>query len=100
MPRLTLPPATGTARWLPDAPNGNWQLSINGVTYEVEPLADRYRLYRLDDEAGVVVYDVTFDAQVAGLWSCSCPDAANRPERRHCCKHVMALKAALRRRPI
>jgi hypothetical protein len=95
MPRLTLPPATGTCRWLDDAPNGNRQLAINGVTYEVETLEFGWALYRLDSDAVVVRYEVKPEPYRPGVWTCTCPVSRNRPERYGCCKHVKALRAAL-----
>lgn len=94
----TLPPATGTCRWLSDAVNGNRRLEINGKAYEVERTKTGYILHRVDDRGNFIRYviDCTWGR---GVWTCSCPDAQNRRERLTCCKHVRALQAALRALP-
>lgn len=93
------PPATGTCRWLAPAANGNRQLAINGVTYEVAELPDGWALYRLDAVQIVIRYTVRPDPQLPAVWSCDCPDATNRPGRKYNCKHSRALRAAMSQLP-
>ena len=100
-----LPPATGWCRWLDSEANGNPRLRITTVLegcqdYEVEFRRGDWRLYRLDPVVGVVRYIVTpmpwTGRNGVAAWSCDCPDAIARPERRLACKHVRALRAALK----
>ena len=91
--RKPLTEAHGTCQWIEPAKNGNRQLIVNGVLYELEDLQGRgYRLYRLKDGA-VVAYDI--DTRTPHGWTCDCPDATYRPDRPGGCKHVRALQAAL-----
>jgi len=90
-------PATGVYQWLqkPNAHHEGGVLAINGTAYEVLPLFDGEALvgYRL------LKPDATmYDLETAGPrgWSCDCADATFHPERQGGCKHVKALKAALR----
>jgi hypothetical protein len=90
-------PATGTARWLvrPSAEGAGGVLSINGTAYEVLPILDDggvrlgWRLLKVDS---LQMYDVETASEP---WRCDCPDAVftDRPGG---CKHVVALRAALR----
>lgn len=109
--RRPLPPATGNCKWLTyvDPQTGNRWLHVEchtpsgGVTkddYEVEQFAGGFRLHRLDPETFEVVTYTISTTWGNGVWSCSCPDAANRPERRGQCKHVRALRAALAKLPL
>jgi hypothetical protein len=90
-------PAAGLCRWLtrPNAEHAGGVLDVNGTRYEVLPLYDGesrvgYRLLKADG----AMYDV--DTAAPHGWVCDCPDAIFHPERPGGCKHVAALKAALR----
>jgi hypothetical protein len=91
-------PATGLCRWLskPNAKHEGGVLQINGTVYEVLPLYDGEALvgYRLLKSGTTTMYDVGTTAPHG--WTCDCPDATFHPERPGGCKHVQALKAALR----
>ncbi len=93
-----LPPATGICRWLSDALNGCRRLEINGQAYEIEQLTGGLNLHRVNDRGEITRYHVNTSLP-CGVWTCSCPDATNRPERRCQCKHVRALRAALQALP-
>ena len=98
----TTAPATGTCRWLSDAPNGNRRLLINDKEYEVQVVKTGYVLHRVDDRGNFTRYVIDTrppaDSSLPrGAWTCSCPDAQYR--RTTCCKHVRALQAALRALP-
>jgi hypothetical protein len=90
-------PATGLCRWLskPNAEHAGGVLAINGTAYEVLPLYDGEALvgYRLLKVDSLAMYDVDTTREP---WRCDCPDATFHPERPGGCKHVQALKAALR----
>jgi hypothetical protein len=90
-------PAAGLCRWLskPNAHHEGGVLQINGTAYEVLPLYDGEALvgYRLL-KADATMYDVGTTAPHG--WTCDCPDATFHPERPGGCKHIQALKAALR----
>jgi hypothetical protein len=102
--RRPLPPATGTVRWL--APiDGVERLRITcgpvSRDYAVEEVPGGYRLATLDMGTSPPTprsyrIDLTRGWHAA---TCTCPDATSRPERRHRCKHVLALKAALAAEP-
>jgi hypothetical protein len=49
--------------------------------------------YRLTKPADLASYDICTHEQP---WKCDCPDATFHPERPGGCKHVAALRAALR----
>jgi len=104
-----LPPATGTCRWMSyiDPSSGNRWLHIAATTpsgrlvkedYEVELLKGAIRLHKLDEDFNVVTYTVS-TTWGNDNWTCDCPDATNRPERLHNCKHVRALKSAMSQMP-
>lgn len=101
MPK-SLPPATGSVRWLPPAPNGAPRLLITtaggfGVSqeYEVHETFGGFRLLRWEESAPgngrVVEYFVDTLRD-----TCTCPDA--RLRRQGACKHLRGLRAALRHR--
>ena len=93
--RTKLAPATGTCEWLDNAPNGNRRIRINGTIYEVyQRVSGGFILWKDDTTAYTI--DTTFGC---GVWMCNCSDALYRPERRHTCKHVLGLRAALRALP-
>lgn len=103
--RTRLPPATGTCQWLEPAANGDPRLEITVTTsagevthvYEVVRSSEGgYNLLRADGDQ-IVCYTVR--AVTKRLWTCTCPDAMNRPERACNCKHARALPAALRSLP-
>lgn len=107
--RTPLPPATGTVRLLGYAADGNRQIRITVQTkagpvcgdYEVEVLESGYNLYYWDDDGMPAYYTISIEATPDGkaVWSCTCPDATNRPERRYCCKHTRAVRALLAAEP-
>jgi hypothetical protein len=89
-------PAAGLCRWLarPSAQHEGGVLQINGISYEVLPLYDGeqrvgYRMLKADG----TMYDVETACEP---WRCDCPDATYHPERPGGCKHVLALRAALK----
>jgi len=87
-------PAAGVCRWLtrPNARHEGGVLQVNGTRYEVLPFYDGEALvgHRLLKADGTM-----YDVDVV-TWRCDCPDATFHPERPGGCKHVQALKAALR----
>jgi hypothetical protein len=103
MCRKILPPATGLVRWLPREVNGNMRIEITPAggepqTYEIEELKDGYNLHSFNrDTYEFVRYRIRFANH--GMWTCSCPDAQNRPERLTTCKHTRGLKAGLKALP-
>jgi hypothetical protein len=90
-------PATGACRWInkPNAHHEGGVLAINGRPYEILPLYEGEALvgYRLLKAGATTMYDVD---TTQAPWRCDCPDATFHPERPGGCKHVQALKAALR----
>jgi hypothetical protein len=97
--RQPVKPVHGSCRWVKPI---RWPfpgvLGINGTAYTVIPqTGDRSGPaapvlgYRLVNQASRKAYDI--DAE---FWVCDCPDATYRSERPGGCKHVAALKAALR----
>ncbi len=87
-------PTRGVCRWLskPNARHEGGVLSINGTTYEVLPLFDGeafvgYRLLKADG----AMYDLPAD-----LSGCDCPDHCYHPGRPGGCKHMAALRVALK----
>ena len=107
--RAKLPPATGTAQWVGEAPNGLRLLEIVvtldsgdklAETYEVAPTPTGYKLHNLTkaiEKGEFVCYTLTrFHGYVH---SCNCPDATNRIERKYTCKHVRGLVAAIKSDP-
>lgn len=101
--RKILPPATGGVKWVGKEVNGNPLLSIrtaseqDGKVYEVEEIFGGYRLHHVDPTTlEIRCYTIDQITDPNG-WTCNCPDATNRPERRHTCKHCQALRAALSR---
>jgi hypothetical protein len=69
-------------------------LAINRTDYTVTVLRgpDSVLGYRLAKADGTV-YDVCVTEE---RWTCDCPDATYKPERPGGCKHVAALRAALK----
>lgn len=103
-PTRRLPPATGSCKWVRNC-FGKDALRITAQTgtgpvaeeYEVGPSANGYALYKgtvTDNHIEVTRYDIDTVTHYPA-WSCSCPDATHREERRYTCKHVRALRAAL-----
>ncbi len=99
----TLAPATGFAQWMGKLYGDNPCLRIvSGSTddvFEVNSVPEGYNLCRFardgettPDGLSTVMYHVRM---VGLLPTCSCPDAVFRPERKHNCKHVRALRVAL-----
>jgi hypothetical protein len=90
-------PAAGLCRWLtrPNAHREGGVLEINATAYEVLPLFDDQTLvgYRLLKAGTGTMYDVETACEP---WRCDCPDAIYHPERLGGCKHVVALRAALK----
>lgn len=84
----------GVCRWLPDAPNGNHCLEINGCAYELEDVPGGTALCHFDRNGEVVRYVID---RTQRQWRCSCPDATYR---RRECKHVLAIRAALAALPL
>jgi hypothetical protein len=85
-------PVHGVAKWLsPMGFLGIGILAINGVPYVVLRLSSGvgFRLEKGDR----TTYDVCTEADP---WTCDCPDATFHPERSGGCKHVAALRAALK----
>ena len=85
-------PVHGIAKWLsPMGYLGTGILAINGVAYVVLRLSSGvgYRLEKGDR----TTYDVNTEAET---WTCDCPDATFNPDRPGGCKHVAALRAALK----
>jgi hypothetical protein len=70
---------------------GTGILAINGVPYVVLRLSSGvgYRLEKGDR----TTYDVNTEAET---WTCDWPDATFHPERPGGCKHIAALRAALK----
>lgn len=96
--RKVLPPATGTCKWVGFAANGNrlLEVTVNLLTqvYEVNEEPNGYTLHYYDKKLHEFIkYTIEFHNH--GMWSCNCPDAINRPERKFCCKHTRALRKAL-----
>ena len=91
-PKTKVKPASGTCRWvLPIGDADTGVLAINGTNYAVTVLRGPNRVegYRLvKDDARF--YDI---AATAEPWICDCPDATYRQRE---CKHVAALRAALK----
>jgi hypothetical protein len=85
-------PVHGVAKWLsPMGFLGIGILAINGVPYVVLRLSSGvgFRLEKTDR----MTYDVNTEKE---SWTCDCPDATFHPERPGGCKHVAALRAALK----
>src|SRR5262249_15905058 len=91
-------PAHGTARWLrrPNARREGGLLEINRVAYEVLSLFDgeAHVGFRLLKAGTGTMYDVCMTGPHGR--TCDCPDATYNPERPGGCKHVQAVRAALR----
>ena len=94
-PKAKVKPASGTCRWvLPIGEVGTGVLAINATNYTLTALRDRagivgYHMVKADGTA----YDVCTAEE---RWSCDCPDATFHPERPGGCKHIAALRAALK----
>ena len=94
-PKAKTRPASGNCRWvLPIGELGTGVLAINGHDYIVTVLRGPsgvvgYRMAKPDGTA----YDVCTTEE---HWSCDCPDATFHPERPGGCKHIAALRAALK----
>jgi hypothetical protein len=77
----------------------NWLLKIRvgkvAHVYEVEEHPGHYDLYRLDENFNLIRRRIMTTVDGGKVWTCDCPDAKWRPERRHSCKHVLALRKAL-----
>ena len=117
MPRRTLPPATGTVKWIvldgPLGSSGNvirvLQITVPGQEpqqYAVEEQRDGSYILGTtkhhpeapeNERIEYVEYRVSIDHWycVKAILTCNCPDALGRYERRFACKHVRGLKAAL-----
>jgi hypothetical protein len=76
---------------LPDGHPGIGILAINGVPYVILHLSSGIG-FRLE-QGDRTTYDVNTEADP---WTCDCPDATFHPERPGGCKHVAALRAALK----
>lgn len=94
----SIPPATGKVKIL-----SHW----DGVsmTVEITPENGTAQVYDVfQGEHGFDLYTIKADERIVKYsldcrgkhWSCTCPDATHRPERLHCCKHVRAVKAAIK----
>jgi hypothetical protein len=94
-PKAKVKPASGTCRWvLPIGEVGTGVLAINGRNYTLTVLNGEsgvvgYRMVKADGTA----YDIGTTEE---RWTCDCPDATFHPERPGGCKHVAALRAALK----
>jgi hypothetical protein len=92
-------PVHGVAKWLaPMGFTGIGILAINGVAYVVMRLSSGagFQLEKSgQDKDGPdrTVYDICTETDP---WTCDCPDAIYCPERPGGCKHVAALRAALK----
>lgn len=100
--RKILSPATGTCAWVGYDPLEDvhfLRITCGRVSrvYRVEEVEQGY-LLAWSDESGSAEYLIDVKRH-PGAWYCNCPDAENRPERCGCCKHVRALKAALKNLP-
>jgi hypothetical protein len=90
--RAKVRPVHGVAKWLsPMGFLGIGILAINGVPYVILRLSSGtgFRLEKGDR----TTYDVNTEGE---SWTCDCPDATFHPERPGGCKHVAALRAALK----
>ena len=88
-------PASGTCQWvLPIGEVGTGVLAINGTNYTVTVLNGQTGVlgYRLVKTDGATCDVCTTEEH----WTCDCPDATFHPERPGGCKHVAALRAALK----
>lgn len=104
-----LGPATGTVRWLRpwDSRTGTLRITVETARgpvaerYEVEATNPGWLLWAPDPGGSwsrpLKCRKVAVDRR--GDWTCTCPDSENRPERRHTCKHVLGLKAAIKALP-
>jgi hypothetical protein len=94
-PKAKSCPVSGSCRWvLPIGETGTGVLAINGHNYTVTVLhspsgVTGYRMAKVDG----TTYDLCTTEQ---CWTCDCPDATFHPERPGGCKHVAALRAALK----
>jgi hypothetical protein len=92
-PQAKSRPVAGICRWvLPIGEVGTGVLEINGTSYTVTVLRGPSGVvgYRLGKDDGK-----TYDIDATGeTWKCDCPDATYRERE---CKHVKALRAALRK---
>jgi hypothetical protein len=94
-PKTKVKPASGKCRWvLPIGEADTGVLAINGTNYTVTVLRGPNRVdgYRMVKTVGTV-YDIGATEE---RWTCDCPDATFHPERPGGCKHVAALRAALK----
>jgi len=104
--RKPLSPATGSCRWEGRDPvSGNRLLRITcgevSRVYEIEEVQTGrvWNLHTLDEkDFSLLTYRVTTGEKL-NKWTCDCPDAKWRPERKHDCKHSRALRAALSAEP-
>jgi hypothetical protein len=100
-----LPPATGSVKWAGWMPNGNPLLRITVQTktgivselYEVGHAEKGWNLYKVD-EVNPKVYHIRH--YHGKHYSCDCPDAMSRPERKCQCKHVRGLLKAIESQPL
>jgi hypothetical protein len=94
-PKAKTRPVSGSCRWvLSIGECGTGVLAINGTNYTVTVLRGQngivgYRMAKVDG----TVYDIGTTEE---RWTCDCPDATFHPERPGGCKHVVALRAALK----
>ena len=93
-------PTTGIVRWTYTAANGNPHLWIQprggeGHDYELVEVQGGYDLVRWDERTERMIrYQVRI--VTSRYWSCTCPDHKNRHRR---CKHIGAVRAALKAQP-
>ena len=94
-PKAKVKPASGSCRWvLPIGEVGTGVLAINGANYTLTVLRgpngiDGYRMVKADGTA----YDIGTSEE---RWTCDCPDATFKPDRPGGCKHIAALRVALK----
>lgn len=103
--RKPLNPAKGYVSWCGKTSDGCRILSITPEggerqQYIINTVADGYDMINYSKvlTTGIItVYHVRYWAD--GMFSCDCPDATKRPERKCNCKHSRGLLAALKSDP-